>query len=143
MIKSVVVDASVWVSRFMPQETYHAISSRWMTHFSLSGGLFVVPAFLLVEVAAAISRNSGQARLAKRAVEDLKTSEAIQLIALDSIVVQSAIDVAADLQLRAGAATYVAVAHQLHIPLITWDKEQLARATSLVRAYSPDTYPLF
>jgi len=54
--------------------------------------------------------------------------------------VQAAVTIAADLQLRAGDATYVAVAHQLNIPLISWDKKQLQRAESLVSTYTPDNY---
>jgi predicted nucleic acid-binding protein len=44
---------------------------------------------------------------------------------------------AADLQLRGPDATYVAVAHHLNIPLVTWDKEQLHRAARLIATSTP------
>ncbi|GAC1568372.1 MAG: hypothetical protein NVS3B14_17370 [Ktedonobacteraceae bacterium] len=112
-----------------------------MTEFTISGGLFVAPIFLLVEVTAAISRQSGRASLAQKAVEDLKNGEAMQFVALDAVGVQTAINAASDLQLRAGDATYVAVAYRLHLPLVSWDKEQLYRASSLITTYSPENYP--
>ena len=59
---------------------------------------------------------------------------------LDDTLVWAAVEVAADLKLRTGDATYVAVAHQLNIPLVSWDKEQLQRAGSLVSTYTPDNY---
>jgi predicted nucleic acid-binding protein len=52
-----------------------------------------------------------------------------------------AVEVAVKLQLRAGDAAYVAVAHRHNIPLISWDKEQLRKASSLTTTYTPDEYP--
>jgi len=60
---------------------------------------------------------------------------------MDFALIRTAINVANDLQLRAGDATYVAVAYQLSIPLISWDKEQLRKASKIVQTYTPDTYP--
>jgi predicted nucleic acid-binding protein len=54
--------------------------------------------------------------------------------------VQKAVDVAINLQLRAGDAIYVALARQLNIPLISWDKEQLQKASTIITTYTPDTY---
>ena len=59
---------------------------------------------------------------------------------MDVSLVQIAIDVATDLQLRAGDAIYVALAHQLNIPLVSWDKEQLQKASTLVTTYTPENY---
>ncbi|GAC1421889.1 MAG: hypothetical protein PVS3B3_01170 [Ktedonobacteraceae bacterium] len=48
---------------------------------------------------------------------------------------------ALDKQYKCCYATYVAVAHQLSIPLISWDKEQLQKASKIIQTYTPDTYP--
>ena len=66
----------------------------------------------------------------------------IQIVPIDAALVQAAVEVATNLQLRAGDSTYVALAHQLHIPLISWDKEQLQRARTLVATYAPGDYAL-
>lgn len=140
MEPKVVVDASVWVSRLMPQDVNHDASSFWMERFTAEGGFLVAPVFLLIEIAASISRVTGDTALAKQIVEDIKSDSMMQAMPLDTTLVQAAVTIAADLQLRAGDATYVVAAHQLNIPLISWDKEQLQRAGSLVSTYTPDNY---
>jgi predicted nucleic acid-binding protein len=94
----------------------------------------------LTEVAAAIARNTGRADLAKEAVKNLTNPNTVRLVPLDAQLIQASIDIAADLQLRAAGAIYVAVAHQMNIPLISWDKEQLSRASSLIKTYTPNSY---
>jgi predicted nucleic acid-binding protein len=141
MDASVVVDASVWVSWLITQDANHDTSRLWMDRYITAGGLLVAPALALIEVAAAISRQTGQIAQAKQVARDLSSVRAMRFVPLDSVLVWAAVDVAADLKLRAGDTTYVAVAGQLNIPLVSWDKEQLQRAGSLTRTYTPSTYP--
>ena len=137
----VVMDASIWVSQLRPQDANHNASRLWMDRYTAAGGLLVVPIFLLIEVAAAISRRTGEPTLAEKAIEDLNSIDAIQFVPLDSVLVQAAVNIATDLQLRAGDAIYVAVAQQLNLPLVSWDKEQLQRAGNILATYTPSTYP--
>ncbi len=140
----VVIDASIWVSQLRPQDANHDAGRLWMERYIATGGLLVAPVFLMIEVAAAISRRTGEPALARKAIEDLnilKTINAIQFVSLDSVLIQAAVNIATDLQLRAGDAVYVAVAQQLNLPLVSWDKEQLERAGNLLTAYTPSTYP--
>jgi predicted nucleic acid-binding protein len=136
----VVVDASVWVSWLRPSEAHHAPSSNWMEQYHFAEGILVVPAFLLIEVAASISRLTGDTKKAKETVRQIASINNIQIMAMDNNLIQYSVEIAANLRLRAGDAPYVAVAHQLHIPLISWDKEQLERASSLITTFTPDTY---
>ncbi len=136
----VVVDASVWVSWLRPSETNHRSSSTWMEQFITRNGLLASPEMLLIEVAASISRLTGQALRAKEAINKLNSISKIQIFPMDASLVQIAIDAATDLQLRAGDAIYVALAHQLNIPLVSWDKEQLQKASPLVATYTPENY---
>ena len=78
--------------------------------------------------------------MAKKAIDDLSSAGIFQFVAIDDDLIQSAIDVATNLQLRAGDAIYVALARQLNIPLISWDKEQLQKASTIIPAYTLDTY---
>lgn len=141
MDASVVVDASVWVSWLITQDANHVTSRLWMERYITIGGLLVAPALVLIEVAAAISRQTGQIGRAKEVAKNLSSVRAMRFVPLDSMLVWAAVDVAADLKLRAGDTTYVAVARQLNIPLVSWDKEQLWRAGSLTRTYMPSDYP--
>ena len=102
--------------------------------------MLVVPTLVLIEVAASISRRTGQTIQAQEAVKRLHSISKIQIAPVDSALVQSAVEVAINLQLRAGDAIYVALAHQLSIPLVSWDKEQLQRSESLIPTYTPDNY---
>lgn len=136
----VVIDASVWVSQLRPQDVHHDSSRSWVEQYAVAGGILVASDFLSLEIAAAISRGTGDILLAKEAVKKLQDFTALNLLPLDSAFLESAIDVATDLQLRAGDAIYVALAHQLNIPLVSWDKEQLQKASTLVTTYTPENY---
>ena len=136
----VVVDASVWVSRLIPQDVNHDASRLWLERYVTAGGLLVAPALLLIEVAAAISRQTGQSTLSKQAVRYLQYIRAMRFVPLDSTVAETAVEVAADLQLRAGDATYVAVARLLSIPLVSCDRERIERSKSVTATYTPGSY---
>lgn len=138
---SVVIDASVLVSWIVSGDANHNDSHSWMKRYKTIGGLLIVPAFAMIEVAAALSRQSKQPALAKATVKDLYSLSILRIVPLDSILVRSAVDIAADFQLRAGDSTYVAVAYKLQIPLVSWDKEQLQRGNNLIATYTPGTYP--
>ena len=112
----------------------------WLDQYIAREGLLVEPALLLIEVAASVSRQTGQAMRAKEAINTLRSISKIHIVPLDSVLVQVAVDAAIDLQLRAGDSIYVALAHRLNIPLVSWDKEQLQRARSLIATFTPDSY---
>src|SRR5256885_392825 len=137
---SLVVDASVWVSWLRPVDINHDPSFIWMEQYIARGGFLVAPALMLVEVSASISRQTGQVMRAREAINQLRAISKIQIVAMDSVLVQAAVEIAADQQLRAGDAIYVALAHQLNIPLVSWDKEQLQKASTIITTYTPDTY---
>ena len=138
---SVVIDASVLVSWIVSLDANHDASYHWMKRYRAMKGLLVAPSFAIIEVAAAIARQSGQSALAKAAIKDMYSVSTLRIVPLDSILVRSAVDIASDLQLRAGDVTYVAVANKLKIPLVSWDKEQLQRGRDLLTTYTPSTYP--
>ena len=141
MDAAVVVDASVWVSGFISKDINHNASRLWIERYIAEGGLLIVPAFLLIEVAAAVSRQAGQPTLGREAIRTLDYVRSMRFMSLDSAFIWTAVEVAADLQLRAGDATYVAVARRLNIPLVSWDTEQLQKAGNLTTTYTPRSYP--
>ncbi len=132
MSKYLVVDASVWVARLIAQDAFHDLSRRWLNVQREHGVQFVAPTLLLVEVAAAISRRTGDRELAKQAVEALEALADLRLVEMDQSVVQSAVNAGADLGVRGADAFYIAIAQQLFLPLATLDKDQLERASDMV-----------
>ncbi len=137
----VVVDASVWVSWLRPQDANHNGSLTWIQDYRSTEGLIIAPLLLLVEVTSAIARQTKDPALTKEIISNLVEVSVMRLVPMDFALIRTAVNIANELQLRAGDATYVAVAHQLSIPLISWDKEQLQKASRIIQTYTPDTYP--
>jgi predicted nucleic acid-binding protein len=132
-----VVDASVWVSRLVPSDVHHAASRRWLEEQAAGGDLVISPTLLLAEVAGAMSRRTGHAELAHQAVQALLRLAELRLVPLDSGHGRLAAPLAAQIGLRGADAVYVATAHHLNVPLVTWDREQQLRADRLVAVRSP------
>lgn len=132
-----VVDASVVVSGLVPHDIHHEASRGWLARHVGAGGLVIAPALLLAELAGAVARRTGAARLGRRAVEAVLRLPNLQLVALDEALARAAADVAARLRLRGGDAVYIATASMLQVPLITWDAEQRDRAATLVEVRRP------
>lgn len=137
---SIVVDASVWASILMAQDSNHIASLNWWQIYTSAGGILLAPQLLLVEVSAAIARQTKQESLARQAVSYIPTSRRMQLIS-DDILILDAAALAAQLSLKGADAMYVAAAHQKAVPLVSWDREQLSRSTVLPAQFSPDSFP--
>lgn len=132
-----VVDASVWVSRLVTWDVNHTASRQWLEMHDASGGRLVAPVILLAEVSGAVSRRTNDARLGHQATATLLRLRALRLVAVDRRLGEAAARVGADLGLRGADAVYVALAQQLKLPLVTWDKEQQEKARRVVVADSP------
>lgn len=132
-----VVDASVWVSRLLPQDVHHSASMSWLKQQTAQAERLVVPVLALVEVSGAIAHRTGKPELAHRAIRQLLRIPTLHIVATDYQLGMAATRVAADLQLRGADAVYVALAHELAVPLVSWDKEQRERARQLITVLSP------
>ena len=128
----IVIDASIWVSRLVPQDVFHSSVSAWLETQRLNGQFFLSPGLLLPEVAGAISRRTGDASLAQRAVNRLQNLPGLRLVEMDLSLIETAAHLAADLGLRGADAVYVATAFALKLPLATLDQNQKERAASTV-----------
>lgn len=141
MEEAVVIDASVLVSWLVTSDANHEASRTWFERYKAKGGLLVAPALIVIEIASAIARPTRQPEIAKAAVLRLYTIRTLRLVSIGPTLARAAVNVAADFQLRARDTTYVAIAQKLNLPLVSWDKEQLHRATSIITTYSPERYP--
>ena len=133
-----IVDASVVVSRLVPHDVHHEASRRWLQRHVADGGLVIPPALLLPEIAGAVSRRTGQPRLARRAVAAVLRLPSLRLVPIDAALAETSAGLAARFRLRGADAVYVAVAARLRLPLVTWDADQRERATLIVRVATPD-----
>ncbi len=133
-----VVDASVWVSRLLPQDTNHSATREWLARHLENGSLTASPTLALAEVAGAVARRTASARLGTRAVQSLLAVPGLRLIAVDRRLAMTAGRLAADLALRGADAVYVAAALDLGVPLVSWDAEQRERGRRRIRVLTPD-----
>ena len=128
----VVVDASIWVSRLVPQDSFHPAVKAWTTLQRSKSVVFLSPALLLPEIAGAIARRTGDSILAQQAVGMLQNLSELRLVEMDHSMIQEAADLAANLKLRGADSIYVSLAKRLTIPLATLDNEQKDKAATIV-----------
>ncbi len=136
-IAAVVVDASVWVSRLLSQDPNNATATSWVGRHVRSGGILAAPTLFAIEVGASVSRRTKILTDAHAAVSQLYALPFVQLVPIDQDLVNEAADLAIDLGLRGADSLYVALARQLAIPLVSFDREQLTLPAHLIQTIRP------
>lgn len=135
-----VIDASVWVSFYLPQDANHAATVPFIRRVVQHRMPVFAPGLMLVEVGAALARRVDQ-DTAQRAVAQLRRLPYLRLSSLDTLGVARATRVAIDCRLRGADAVYVALAQRLVLPLVSWDGEHHTRASGYITMYTPTTAP--
>jgi predicted nucleic acid-binding protein len=102
-----------------------------------SGGLLVSPIILAVEIAATVARVTRNPVAASHALSQLRSLYQLRLAPLDQTLVDDATNIAMNFGLRGADSSYVAVAQQLAIPLVTFDNEQLTRPGGIIATIRP------
>jgi len=123
-----VVDASVWVSRLVSEDVFHASVREWMKIQRAEKVEFLAPSLLLAEVGGAISRRTGAPEFGQKAIEQIQNLPGLRLVEMDNHLMRESAQLAAELGLRGADSTYVAVAARLNLPLVTLDADQKERA---------------
>lgn len=133
-----VVDASVWVSRFISSDVNYESSHEWLGNQIALNEVVVSPAILLAEVGGAIARRTGDSDLGTEVVGLMQRFPNVQLVPIDSSLAALSAQLAVKLQLRGADSFYVATAQRLGITLITWDREQRERSITSITASTPE-----
>lgn len=128
----VVVDASVWVSRFVESDEFHIPVKNWMNTQREQDTTFVSPSLLLAEVGGVISRVTGKPELGLNAIQKLENLPDVRIVEMDKALMDDASRIAAQYGLRGADSVYVAVAATLKIPLVTFDIDQREKASRVV-----------
>jgi predicted nucleic acid-binding protein len=132
-----VVDASVWVSRFVPNDAHHAVAAAWLNRSSGAGDTLVVPTLALPEVGGAVARRTGMAAAGEMTIASLTGWPGLVIVPIDRALAEEAARMAVRLALRGADAVYVATAYARGLPLVTFDDEIHQRATGHVRLIRP------
>lgn len=125
------------VSRFLPEDAFHHASRTWLIDVTLAGMVIFAPTIVLAEVSGSIARRTDNEQLGYQIVQQIRQLPTLQLITVDDVLGQLAAQIASTYRLRGADAVYLAVAHRFQVPLVSWDREQLARAAALVTTYRP------
>ncbi len=135
----IVVDASVWVGRFLPQDVHHQTCRAWLMERLKEGETIVVPAHAFAEIAGAISRRTGDETLGRRTVALVLRLPALRVVNIGHELGLEGANLAARCGLRGADALYVAVAKWLDVPLVTLDREQRERGAKCAKVLSPES----
>lgn len=131
-----VVDASVWVSRYLPPDEFPQASSEWLLSVISQDQRIVAPALLLPELTGPISRAASEFE-ARRALSEVSRILALQLVPIGGSLAKVAGRLAAQFRLRGADAIYVALAMDLNLPLVTWDGERIERGSESIIVRTP------
>lgn len=132
-----VIDASVHVADMRPGEPHHAEARAFFRRVAGERKPVYLPAIILPEVAAAISRGTGEPALARRLTSAMQRIPHFEIVPIDQDLGRLAAALAADHQIRGCDAVYVALAQERGARLITLDRQQRGRVPASVVARSP------
>ena len=79
----------------------------------------------------------GKPEIARNALDAILRIPTLRLVDINRQLAQSAAHLAADYKLRGADAIYVALAQELHLPLVSLDIEQRERVSAIVVAFAP------
>jgi predicted nucleic acid-binding protein len=131
------VDASVFLNAFNPYEAGHEDSHRLLARLQEQAVPIIVPALLLPEVAATISRGREDESLARGFAAALERLPHLVWVPLDTTLARQATGVEAQFRLRGSNAVYAAVALRFGATLVTLDREQRERVAGVLAARTP------
>lgn len=132
-----VIDASAAMAAFVPTEPGHAASVDLLARCRAGTLKLVMPTVALPEIAAALARASVTGEDCRDVCAALLGVCGVAVVSLDNVVALQAADIAATCRMRGADACYVALAEMLNVPVVTLDREMLARSRERVEAVTP------
>jgi len=136
----VIVDASVWVARFLEVDRHHEIARSCVTALLERESRLAIPVLAWPEIAGAVARRTGVAENGGNAVNAIRAVRWIESVAIDPSLAETATRIASNLKLRGADAVYIALAVARKAPLITLDREMLERARGVAEVLTPEQW---
>jgi predicted nucleic acid-binding protein len=132
-----VIDASFWVAIFVENDAHYSEATEFLESALDPQQPFHIPALALAEVGGAIARKTGDKKAAELAVQYLVSQPWIDIHQGSEEISRGAARIAIGCMLRGADATYVALAQNLGVPLITRDREIYERGPAVARILMP------
>jgi len=129
-VKEVAIDSNVFIAAWLKQDQYHSDAMKFMENLRAGEYLFHISMLVPVEVCSAILRRTKSiitAYLAIREIENWVGDGFIWLYPLDGERMTKAQEIALRDELKGSDAIIAAIAEELELELITFDKEILKR----------------
>jgi predicted nucleic acid-binding protein len=132
-----VVDASVWVSAFLPADAHHGEARDFLRRAVERGDTMVLPTLALAEIGGAIARRTGDRELAAAALALVRRQPSLNIRPIDEGLGEAAARLAIVARLRGADAIYVGLAAELDAALVTLDREMIERGGAAARVIDP------
>ncbi len=132
-----VLDTSVYVASIDPNSPDFTAARSWLLSTLGRGERISSPWILAAELGAAFGRAKGNPVLAMHAVQALTSAGLIELVPIGPSLAQQAAIIAAQQRIKGCDSVFVALAAALGETLVTFDKEQAARAAAVVAVLQP------
>jgi len=128
----VVLDASVWVAFYELNDTFHVPSVQALQELVQRDEPLFGPAFVTVEVGCAVARRLRSETAGNLAAASMmSTGSDLQLVPLDSQLLELALSLGMRSRLRGADALYAATAALTGHGLLSWDGELIQRVGAL------------
>jgi predicted nucleic acid-binding protein len=131
------IDASVHINAINPTEAGSSTSQAFLARVGQDELPLFCPTLLLAEVAATVARSWNDTDRAIAVATSLRRWPNQTFVALDGVLADRAIHLAATARLRGADAVYAAVTEQYGTTLVTLDRQQQERLPPIVRVLSP------
>jgi predicted nucleic acid-binding protein len=136
-VRLLTIDSSVFVSAARRSEIGNAESTTFLAWVREFRPRLFLPTLLMAEVAAALSRTGTAAGLAQRYALAIAQLPNTVLVALDEGLARQAAALGAQHKLRGADCVFLASAALFAAELVTLDREQLQRGSSIMQTISP------
>ena len=133
----IVIDTSAWISATLPGDQHFPNTQPWLAHIRSSRTRFYVPAHFPAEVSGVLSRVRTEDRLLREAVEQIESSEQFVINPISIRQGLFAAEIARSARVRGSDAIFIALANELDVPMITWDRQQRERGVIFCRTMTP------
>lgn len=131
------IDVSVIISALRPQEPYSENSRAFLDRARENQSKIFLPEIALTEIASGLYRATKNANFISEIISSLRSTPAFYFVAVDSKIVNQAVNVILKTGLRSLDALYIALAIEYNLVLITLDKEQASKGGRLIRIETP------
>lgn len=133
----IVIDASVWISVLVSEDVHHAESGAWLESAYLDQVVFAVPAHFPAEIIGVLRRIHHPESILEEVFDMIGKSDIFSIHPVSVELGMVAAVAARTTAVRGADAVYLALAAELGIALVTWDRQQRERGAVFCRTMTP------